>query len=232
LVGERSDAEPTTRVTPKISCHAAFFQASNATGSVVNGTDDEMVALALTGQPAAFAQLVQRHSRTVYRVALRMTGSATDAEDVLQETFLQVHKKLDTFLHDAKFSTWLYSIATNAALMQLRARRSRPVERPLADYLPQFDETGTYARLDVDYSCAARADVVVENRQLARAALEFVAELPELYRVPFVLRDLEELDTEETAAILGVDVDLVRQRVHRARLMLRARLTKLVGADS
>jgi RNA polymerase sigma-70 factor (ECF subfamily) len=74
--------------------------------------------------------------------------------------------------------------------------------------------------------------VVVENRQLARAALEFVAELPELYRGPFVLRDLEELDTEETAAILGVDVDLVRQRVHRARLMLRARLTKLVGADS
>ncbi len=157
----------------------------------MNGTDDEMVALALTGQPAAFAQLVQRHSRTVYRVALRMTGNATDAEDVMQETFLQVHRRLDTFLHEAKFSTWLYGIATNAALMHLRARRSRPIERPLADYLPRFDETGTYARLDV-----------------------------------------EELDTEETATILGVDVALVRQRVHRARLMLRARLTKLVGVDS
>jgi RNA polymerase sigma-70 factor (ECF subfamily) len=198
----------------------------------VNETDDEMVVLALTGQSAAFAQLVRRHSRTVYRVALRMTGNATDAEDVLQETFLQVHRKLDTFLHEAKFSTWLYGIATNAALMQLRARRSRPIERSLADYLPRFDETGTYARLDVDYSCAARADVVVEHRELARAALEFVAELPEPYRVPFVLRDLEELDTEEVATILGIDVAAVRQRVHRARLMLRARLDKLVGADS
>jgi RNA polymerase sigma-70 factor (ECF subfamily) len=198
----------------------------------VTGTDDEMVASALAGQPTSFAQLVRRHTRTVYRVALRMTGNVADAEDVLQETFLQLHRKLDTFRREAKFSTWLYGIATNAALMHLRARRSRPMERPLDDYLPRFDEAGTYARLDVDYSCAARADAVVEHRQLARAALEFVAELPELYRVPFVLRDLEELDTEETATILGVEVTAVRQRVHRARLMLRAQLNKLVGVDS
>jgi RNA polymerase sigma-70 factor, ECF subfamily len=175
-----------------------------AAGLTVNGTDDEMVALALSGEPAAFARLVQRHTRTVYRVALRMTGNTTDAEDVLQETFLQLHRKLDTFRNEATFSTWLYRIATSAALMHLRTRRSRPIERPLEDYLPGFDETGTYARLDIDYSCAARADAVVEHRELARAALEFVAELPELYRVPFVLRDLEELDMEEAATILGI----------------------------
>jgi RNA polymerase sigma-70 factor (ECF subfamily) len=161
-----------------------------------------------------------------------MTGSGTDAEDVLQETFLRVHRRLETYRREAKFSTWLYGIATNAALMLRRSRRSRPIERPLADYLPTFDETGTYARLDIDYSCAARADAVVEHRELARAALEFVADLPELYRAPFVLRDLEELDTEETAAILGVDVTVVRQRVHRARLMLRARLNQLIGVES
>jgi len=195
-------------------------------------TDDELVALAIAGTPDAFAELVRRHTRTIYMLGLRMTGSGTDAEDVLQETFLQAHRKLETFRGDAKFSTWLYGIATNAALMLLRARRSRPIERPLADYLPTFDETGTYARLDVDYSCAARADDVVEHRELARAALEFVADLPELYRVPFVLRDLEELDTEEAATILGVDVTVVRQRVHRARLMLRARLNQLIGVES
>jgi RNA polymerase sigma-70 factor (ECF subfamily) len=150
----------------------------------------------------------------------------------LQETFLQVHRKLDTFRREAKFSSWLYGMATNAALMSLRARRSRPAERPITDVLPPFDETGTYARLDVDYSCAARVDTVVEHRELARAALEFVADLPELYRAPFVLRDLEELDTEEAATILGVDVTVVRQRVHRARLMLRARLNQLMGAES
>ena len=113
-----------------------------------------------------------------------------------------------------------------------RTRRSRPVERSITDFLPQFDETGTYARLDVDYSRAARADTVIEHRELARAALEFVADLPELYRAPFVLRDLEELDTEEAATILGVDVTVVRQRVHRARLMLRARLNQLMGVES
>lgn len=196
------------------------------------GTDDELVARALTGEPDAFPELVRRHTRTIYRLALRMTGSATDAEDILQETFLQVHRKLETFRREAKFSTWLYGVATNAALMLLRARRSRPVERPLEDYLPPFDETGTYARLDVDYSCAARADIVVEHRELARAALEFVADLPDLYRVAFVLRDLEELDSEETATILGVDAVVVRQRVHRARLMLRARLNQLIGVES
>jgi RNA polymerase sigma-70 factor (ECF subfamily) len=201
-------------------------------GSLVIETDDELVALALAGKADAFTELVRRHTRTIYRLALRMTGSGTDAEDVLQETFLRVHRRLETYRREAKFSTWLYGIATNAALMLRRSRRSRPIERPLADYLPTFDETGTYARLDIDYSCAARADAVVEHRELARAALEFVADLPELYRAPFVLRDLEELDTEETAAVLGVDVTVVRQRVHRARLMLRARLNQLIGVES
>jgi len=200
--------------------------------TVVNGPDDETVALARAGCPDAFAQLVRRHVRTVYRVALRMTGNAADAEDVLQETFLQLHRKLDTFRSESKFSTWLYGIATNAALMHLRTRRSRPVEAPLDDYLPRFDDTGTYARLDIDYSCAARVDAMVEQRELARAALAFVAELPDLYRIAFVLRDLEELDTEETAQILGVEIAAVRQRVHRARLIVRGRLNQLVGADS
>jgi RNA polymerase sigma-70 factor (ECF subfamily) len=198
----------------------------------VDDADRELVASATAGDEGAFAALVRRHAGAMYRVALRMTGNPSDAEEVLQEAFAQAHRKLDSFRGEARFSTWLYSIAVRTVLMRRRAERSRPVERPLDDYLPRFDENGTYARLDLDYSTAARADALVERRQLARAALAFVAELPELYRAAFVLRDLEELDTEETAALLGIDVATVRQRLHRARLMLRARLNELVGDDS
>jgi DNA-directed RNA polymerase specialized sigma24 family protein len=120
----------------------------------VNPTDDELVASALAGRSTALADLVRRHAGKVFRVALRLTGNAADAEDVLQETFLQVHRRLETFRNEAKFSTWLYGIATNAALMHRRARRSRPVESPIEEYLPAFDATGTYCRLDMDYSCA------------------------------------------------------------------------------
>jgi RNA polymerase sigma-70 factor, ECF subfamily len=212
--------------------HAPPAGASEGEGMSSEDGDGDLVAAAVAGSDSAFTALVRRHAGAVYRVALRMTGNPADAEEVLQETFVQVHRKLDGFRGEARFSTWLYSIAVRAALMRRRAAGSRPVERPLDDYLPRFDESGTYVRLDVDYSAAARADQVVERRQLARAALGFVAELPELYRAPFVLRDLEELDTEETAALLGIEVAAVRQRLHRARLMLRARLNELVGDDS
>jgi RNA polymerase sigma-70 factor (ECF subfamily) len=180
----------------------------------------------------AFSELVREHSRAVYRVALRLTANPSDAEEVLQDTFMQVHRHLDEFRGEARLSTWIHRIAVNAALMHLRARKRRDqAERPLADVLPRFDASGTLERLDCDYSVAARADVVLERRELAAAALEAVAALPEAYRVPFVLRDLEGLDTEETARITGLEVALVRQRLHRARLMLRARLTAIVGGE-
>src|SRR5689334_23392041 len=104
-----------------------------------------------------FAELVRSHSRAVYRVALRLTANPSDAEEVLQDTFLQVHRHLDEFRGEAQLSTWIHRIAVNAALMHLRARRRRvEAERPLAELLPRFDDTGILARLDCDYSTAAR----------------------------------------------------------------------------
>ncbi len=193
--------------------------------------DEEVVAQARGGSRPAFAELVRRHSRLVYRVAFRLSGNHSDAEEISQDAFLQLHRKLDSFKGDSKFSTWLYSVTLNAALMHLRERRRHVAER-INDYLPQFDDSGTLARLDFDYSKAARADELVERQQLAVAALAAVSGLPEAYRLPYVLRDLEGLNTEETAALLGLDATLVRQRLHRARLILRAHLNKLVGADS
>jgi RNA polymerase sigma-70 factor (ECF subfamily) len=166
-------------------------------------------------------------------VALRLTANPSDAEEVLQDTFLQVHRHLGEFRGEAQLSTWIHRIAVNAALMHLRARRRRvDIERPLSELLPRFDDTGLLARLDCDYSTAARADELLEKRRLAAAALDAVGRLPEGYRVPFVLRDLEGLETEEVAALTGLDAQLVRQRLHRARLMLRAHLTSLAGSDA
>jgi RNA polymerase sigma-70 factor, ECF subfamily len=193
-------------------------------------SDLELIAAAKEGKAPAFAQLVRRHSRLVFRIALRVTGNASDAEEVMQDVFLQVHRKLEAFRGEAKFSTWLYSIVINAALMHLRARRGRALEQLLDEGVPEFDETGRHRRIDVDLSTAARADELVEHRQLARAALEFVGSLPELYRLPFVLRDLEGMESEEVAALLGIEVAALRQRLHRARLILRERLNQLIGA--
>jgi RNA polymerase sigma-70 factor (ECF subfamily) len=195
-------------------------------------SDEDLVSRARARDPSAFAELVRRHTRVAYRVALRLAGNPSDAEEVLQEAFLSLHRNLEGFRGESKPSTWIYRIVVNAALMHLRARRRRIAELPIEDYLPAFDASGTWARLDADYSCAARADEVVERQELARFALQAVAELPEHYRVPFVLRDLEGLDGEEAARLLDLDAATLRQRVHRARLMLRARLNQLVGAES
>lgn len=195
-----------------------------------NRSDDDVLEELRAGSNRAFAELVRRHSPWVYRLALRLSANASDAEEILQEAFLRMHHKLDDFKRESKLSTWLHRITINAALMHARKHR-RHAEGRLSEGLPGFDETGTLARLDIDYSLAARADELIEKRQLAQAVLSALDELPEEYRMPFVLRDLEELSTEETAVILGLSSELVRQRLHRARLMLRKHLSQLIGAE-
>src|SRR3954451_13361972 len=124
--------------------------------------DEELVTQARDGGSAAFATLVTRHAPAVYRLAVRMTASRADADEVVQETFLQVHRKLASYRGDAPFGAWLRVVATNAALMTLRAHRREPTGS-LAEQLPAFDQDGTLARLDVDCGPALRAEEVVEH---------------------------------------------------------------------
>jgi RNA polymerase sigma-70 factor (ECF subfamily) len=194
-------------------------------------SDEELVTQVRGGASEAFAALVGRHAPAIYRLALRMTASRADAEEVVQETFLQVHRKLASYRGDAPFARWVHAVGTNAALMTLRAHRRDPVVL-LPEQLPPFDEGGTLARLDLDYSVASRAEELVERRELARAALEALGALPDAYRVPFVLRDLEGLDATEIAGTLGITPELVRQRVHRARLAIKRHLDTLVGSET
>jgi RNA polymerase sigma-70 factor (ECF subfamily) len=191
--------------------------------------DEELVARAAAGDADAFEALVDRHEARVYRLAYRLTGSDADARDVLQEAFLAAYRGLASFRGAARFSTWLYRIATNAALMHQRARRRRPTES-LEAYLPRFDENGQHVPEAAELGVASRADDLLDEKRLAAEARTALARLPDLYREAFVLRDLEELDTSEVASLLGIDAAAVRQRVHRARLMLRGYLSHLVGA--
>jgi RNA polymerase sigma-70 factor (ECF subfamily) len=189
--------------------------------------DDEALAeRARAGDDAAFGALVERYQERVYRLALRLSSNPSDAEEVLQESFLQAWRKIDTFRGDARFGTWLYRIATNTALMRKRAARRRPAES-LEAFLPHFEESGLLA--DLDYQRSARADEVLERAELTQRAREALDLLDENYRAVFVLRDLEEMSTEEAARVLEITPEAVRQRLHRARLMVRGYLAKMVG---
>jgi len=177
-------------------------------------SDDELVRRAQRGAPRAFEELVARHRRHVYQLALRVTANPHDAEEIVQDTLILMHRGLASFRGEAKFSTWLYSVTRNAALMHLRHWRkidpAREDEEPVEDEVDQGEEW-------------------LARRQLARTALDELSALPDEYRVPFVLRDVEGLSSRETAAAVGINVNLVRQRVFRARRMLRGKLRAHLG---
>jgi len=178
------------------------------------------VARLKAGDQAAYAQLVEEQAARIYRLALRMMGNEADAEDVLQETFLSAFRSIDSFEERSSLSTWLYRIATNAALMRLRRKEpeqvsvDEPLERDDGDLLP---------RQFFDFCCLPEDDLL---RDEARAEmLRAIEELPATLRSVFVLRDIEGLSTEETANALDLSISAVKSRLMRARLKLRERLS-------
>ena len=196
----------------------------------VEPSDETLAARAAAGDGHAFEQIVERYEGRIFRLACRLT-SDTDAPDVLQETFLQVHRHLASFRGESRLATWLYRIAMNAALMHRRARARRPAES-LDAYLPRFDAHGRHLGTPAELQLASRADELLDRQVLAEKAKAVIERLPDLYRDAFVLRDLEEMSTADVAHALGVTPAAVRQRVHRARLMLRGYLSDLVGVKS
>ena len=190
-------------------------------------SDEAVAARAAAGDDVAFEALVVRYQHRIFRLACRLT-SETDAPDVVQETFLQVYRHLSTFRGGAQFSTWVYRVATNASLMLRRARARRPAE-PLDEFLPRFDGDGRLEGTPDALRIASRAEELLDRHELATKAQAAIDRLPDLYREAFVLRDLEELSTTEVAQVLGVEPATVRQRIHRARLLVRGYLNELAG---
>jgi len=192
-----------------------------------DSSDEALAARAAAGDDRAFEEIVARYERRVFQLACRLT-SETDAPDVLQNTFLQVYRNLPSFRGESRFATWVYRIATNVALMLRRARIRKPAES-LDAFMPRFDEHGMHADLPAQLQVASRADELIDRQALVEKARAAIARLPDVYRDAFVLRDLEEMSTTDVAQVLGVEPATVRQRVHRARLLLRGYLSDLVG---
>jgi len=179
-----------------------------------------LVAKAREGDPAAFTELVNRYERKIFRLARHITQNAEDAEDVLQETFLRAYEHLPGFQGRSRFYTWLVRIAVNQSLMKLRRRRTDrlvslddPVDTG-EDHVPR--EIAVWDNPEQRYSQEELREI------LARA----VESLPPPFRAVFVLRDIDELSTEETATVLNLSVPAVKTRLLRARLRLREKLTR------
>jgi RNA polymerase sigma-70 factor, ECF subfamily len=168
------------------------------------------------GDQVAYAEIVRTLGPRLLATARRLLRDEEEARDVVQETFLSAFRALDRFSGEAKLSTWLQSIATNAALMRLRRSRRHP-ELSLDDLQPQVDAV---AVLDESSAWDPPADAL-ESRRLRAAVRRSIERLPASHRSVIVLREVEDRSTAEAARSLGITAGAVKLRLHRARLALR-----------
>jgi RNA polymerase sigma-70 factor (ECF subfamily) len=195
---------------------------SDPAGTAPSPADETLLVESLrAGDAGAFETLVRAHARRLFLVARRILGNDEDASDAVQEAFLSAFRAIGSFHGEARLSTWLHRIAVNAALMKLRTRK-RAGEESLDDLLPAFDETGHHAGPQ-PAAWIAQPDAVDtgDTRRLVREAID---RLPETYRTVLLMRDIEDLDTGETAQALGITPNAVKIRLHRARQALRTLL--------
>ena len=180
----------------------------------------ELVEGLRRGDEAAFEQLVREHGGRMLATARRLLNAEDDARDAVQDAFVSAFKAIGTFSGTAKLSTWLHRIVVNAALMKIRSRRRKP-EESIDELLPCFDERGEWV------SGMTTGDVpndLLEQRETRQMVRRCIEHLPDTYRAVLMLRDIEDLDTEEAADILEISPNAVKIRLHRARQALRTLL--------
>ncbi len=196
----------------------------------VTAPDLVLIERLRAGDVSALEPLMERYATLVYRVAYGITRNEADAEEVAQDVFLTLVRKIDTFEGRAALGTWIYRVAANAALIKRRGKR-RELEVSLEEHLPTFLEDGhregDRSFLLADWSPSPEVELLTgETRRILEQALDA---LPDHYRAVLVLRDVEGLSNEEVAAALGESVASVKSRLHRARMALREPLTRHVG---
>ena len=189
--------------------------------------DGALVAQLRRGDAGAVEALVGAYGDRVYRLAIRITGNASDAEEVVQDALWTVVRKIDTFREAAAFGSWVYRITANAAYQKLRRRRNQRHEVSWDDLGPAFDDTGQPAEAAVDWS-KRLTDPALEA-ELKSVLLGAIDELPSDHRTAFLLHDVEGLSNPEIAETLDLKLGTIKSRVHRARLFLRRRLADYVG---
>lgn len=183
--------------------------------------DNGLVKKAKSGDFRAFEELVSRNEGRIYSIAYRMLGNKDDAKDILQETFMKAFKKLPDFKEESSFSTWITRIALNEVFMKLRKEKGNRITS--LDELIELDEEPLKKEI-VDWSKnPSRLQEIKESREILESSIK---SLPEIYRVVFLLRDIEGLPTEEVAKILKLSIPAVKSRLLRARLSLRGKLNE------
>jgi RNA polymerase sigma-70 factor, ECF subfamily len=184
--------------------------------------DDEhlLVAAAQAGDAAAFEELVNRYEGKIFRLTRNITGNHEDAEDAMQDAFLKAYAHLQDFHGDSRFYTWLVRIAANEALMRLRKRR--PNQFSLDE--PIEGDTDLFPRELEDWGPTPEQKYA--QTELQGIVGEVIDRLEPDFRIVFLLRDFEELSTQETAEALGISVSAVKSRLLRARLKLREKLNR------
>jgi RNA polymerase sigma-70 factor, ECF subfamily len=185
-----------------------------------SANETELIRRIVAGEKELFHELIRPYERMVYLTVLSIVKNEVDAEDAAQEAIINAYRHLDSFRAESKFSTWLTMIAINEGRKRLRKAKGA-VEDSLEEMAE--DKEG-------DYTPAALTDwreiplEALERKELREALRKAVASLPDIYRDVFTLRDLDELNTEETAEALGLTAGVVKVRLHRARILLQKRL--------
>ncbi len=208
------------RIAPRFPGASGTFHLSTTgrkplPSTIVRDDESALVAAAKAGDASAFEELVNRYETKIFRLTQNITQNASDAEDAMQDAFLKAFQHLKDFEGGSRFYTWLVRIAVNEALMRLRKRRPNQVsidepvgteEQPMAmqirDWGPSPEQR--YAQ-----------------SEMGEILSKVIEQLEPIYRVVFLLRDVEDISTEETAKIVGISVPAVKSRLLRARLKLR-----------
>jgi RNA polymerase sigma-70 factor, ECF subfamily len=191
--------------------------------SPAKATEVELISAARGGDHKAFTELVRRYEDTVYRFSYKVCRDKEKASETMQDTFINVFRKLSSFDGKSKFSTWLFSIVTNNCLMKHRRTKMSQLEDSLEEIEQKGTdgdqrETGRFARWD-----ETPADLLLD-KELRESLDDAVQQLPVLYRAVFIMRDVEGQSIEETARALKISVEATKSRLRRARAFLRDKL--------
>lgn len=186
-------------------------------------SDQELIAATLARETAAFGELVQRYQNRLYGALVHMLGSTEDARDVVQEAFVLAFQKLTTFRGDARFYSWLFRIAMNAAVNFRRKNRSLGLSIDASK-----ERTGSEP---LDLNRDARPEQPLELAERQRIVRDALAQMTEEFRDALVLADMEELSYEEISQVLQIPIGTVRSRIHRGRAELRDKLRRLLKDD-
>ncbi len=184
--------------------------------------ESHLVSLARSGDLDAFGQLYRRHAPGVYNLVLRILGNPDDAEDVKQEVFLRAHRSLDSFRGNARFSTWIYRIATNLSLDELRKRK------PVVS-VDQLSSDSSWE--PVSKNTEADPERLLQRKAARDAVQAALMAMPPHYRILIVLRHIEDLSYEEIAEVVGCSVNALNVRLHRAREAFRRALAPYMSVE-